>query len=148
MNPFETPAVGFHFLVSFYLMPQAPTDVSFQSVSGLEAEMEYESVKEGGLNNYSHQLPTKGKYKDLVLKRGLILGSGVRLWIINAFENYQFEPVDLIISLLNEHHIPLQSWFVSGALPKKWTFSDFDAEKSTIVVETLTLRYNYFKFRI
>ena len=52
---------------------------------------------------------------------------------------------NLIISLLNEKGNPLKVWYVSHAIPLSYEFSDFDAEQNKIVIETITLKYNFFK---
>ncbi len=145
MTGFTYPATGFHFLVGFELFPQTVQDVRFQEVSGLNVEMQMESIKEGGENRFEHQLPLRAKYGDLVLKRGMFVGSGIHLWCKNAFEAFEFQPVNLIVSLLNDQHIPLFTWYVVHALPKKWDISGFDAEKSTVAIETLTLTYRYYQ---
>ncbi len=36
------------------------------------------------------------------------------------------------------------TWNVRNAWPKKWTISDFNAEESEIVIETLELQYDEF----
>lgn len=141
---FSYPPVGFHFAVTFELFPQTPNDFRFQEVSGLEMLMEMESVVEGGQNRFTWELPVKAKYSDLVLKRGMFIGSGILMWCKNAFENFVFDPVNIMITLLNDQHIPVQAWYVVNAIPKKWSISAFDAEKSSIVVESITLSYQYF----
>lgn len=145
MNPLLLPPpVGFHFLVTFELFPQSVADIRFQEVSGLNVELQMESVKEGGENRFEHQLPVRTKYADLTLKRGLLIGSGVYRWCKNAFEDFEFQPVNLLVSLLNEQHAPVLSWHVVHALPKKWDISAFNAEQNTIAIETLTLTYRYY----
>jgi phage tail-like protein len=139
------PPVGFHFLVAFELFPLSVQDGRFQEVSGLNVEMQLETVREGGELRFEHQLPVRTKYSDLVLKRGLFVGSGVYQWCQNAFENFEFQPANLVVSLLNESHLPLLSWHVIHAIPKKWDISAFNAEQNTIAIETLTLAYQYFK---
>lgn len=139
------PQAGFHFLVTFELFPQVPQDVSFQEVSGLSVEMGMESYSEGGENRFVHQLPTRTRYSDITLKRGLFLLSGVQEWCRQAFENYNFKPVNVMISLLNEDHLPLTSWYVINAIPKRLELSAFNAERSEIVIETLVLSYQYYK---
>lgn len=141
---FSYPPVGFHFLVTFELFPQTPNDFRFQEVSGLEMTMETEPIAEGGQNRFTWELPVKAKYSDLVLKRGMFIGSGILMWCKNAFENFVFEPVNILIALLNDQHVPIQAWYVVNAIPKKWAVSAFDAEKSSVVVESITLSYQYF----
>ena len=138
------PPVGFHFLVVFELFPQTPQDFRFQEVSGLDVELEMEPIKEGGQNRFTHQLPVRNRYTDITLKRGLFIGSGITLWCKNAIENFVFVPTNVLISLLTPEHIPLQSWYVINAIPKKITVSNFNAQENSVVVESLVLSYNYF----
>lgn len=138
------PAKGFHFLVRFALDIN-PIDVSFQSVSGLSVETEFEEIKEGGQRRFTHQLPVRTKYADLVLKRGLYLSSNLTKWFRKAFDDFQYEPIDLEVILLNDLHAPLKVWSFQHALPKKLEISSFNAESSEIVIETLTLSYQSFK---
>jgi phage tail-like protein len=140
------PQVGFHFSVVFELFPQFPNDIRFQEVSGLSAEVETESINEGGENRFSHHLPVRTKYSDLVLKRGKFLGSGVLHWCRKAIEFQEYKPTNLIISLLDENNIPLYNWYVVHAIPKKLDISSFNAEQNSIVIETMTLQYHYFKY--
>ena len=140
------PQTGFHFSVVFELFPQLPNDIKFQEVSGLNATMDMEQIKEGGENRFVHQLPGRTSYSDLVLKRGRIMGSFVLQWCRNAIENFDFKPTNILISLLDENHLPLYNWYVINAIPKKLDVSGFNAERSEIVVETMTLSYQYFKY--
>jgi len=139
------PPVGFHFIVAFELFPQTPFDVGFQEVSGLSVSMETETYKEGGENRFVHQLPVRSQYEDLVLKRGLLVASGLILWVQDAISNFVFKPINLLVSLQDENHLPIYSWYVINAVPKKWSVSNFNAGESAIVVESLTLGYQYFK---
>ncbi len=140
------PPVGFHFSVAFQLAPQAAEDIQFQEVSGLQVELETEAFVEGGENRFTHQLPTRTRYADLTLKRGLArTTSGVYLWTRNALELYDFQPANLLVSLLNQDHLPLSSWYVVNAIPKRWEISGFNAEQNSVVIETLVLSYHYFK---
>lgn len=141
---FFAPPVGFHFLVVFELFPQTPQDFRFQEVSGLDVEIEMEPVKEGGQNRFTHQLPVRNRYTDITLKRGLFIGSGITLWCKNAIEDFLFVPTNVLISLLSPEHIPLQSWYVVNAVPKKIQVSNFNAQENSVVVESLVLSYNYF----
>lgn len=141
---FDYPPVGFHFLVTFQLFPQTPNDFRFQEVSGLDVEMEMDTFIEGGQNRFTWKLPKRARYSDLVLKRGLFMGSGIILWCQNAFENFVFEPANITIALLNSSHVPVQAWYVVNAIPKKWSISNFNAQENSVVVESITLSYQFF----
>jgi phage tail-like protein len=138
------PPVGFHFLVKFELTPQVADDTRFQEVSGLEAEMEMENFTEGGENRFTWQLPKRTRYADITLKRGLFIQSALIKWCRDALENFVFAPTNLTMSLLNEKHEPVMSWYVVSAIPKKWSVSGFNAQDNSIVVESITLNYRYF----
>lgn len=140
-----TPPVGFHFRVEFDLPGAGDADIRFREVAGLSMELEEETFNEGGENRFSHKLPVRGRYPDLVLKRGLLTGTGVRTWIEDAVQNLIIAPTTLWVTLLNDVHEPLQTYTVTGAWPKKWSISDLSAENSDIVVETLELAYQTFR---
>lgn len=120
-------------------------DIQFRDISGLTMELEEQSFNEGGENRFSHKFPVRGRYPDLVLKRGLLVDSGLRQWVIDAVQNLVIAPVTVWVTLLDEAHEPLQTYTVVGCWPKKWVISDFSAESSQIVVETLELAYQYFR---
>lgn len=143
MDLFDPP-VGFHFSVVFEMFPQTPNDFRFKEVNGLGVELETEKFKEGGNNRFSYNLPVRTKYDDLVLKRGLFIGSGIIKWCRDALEDFEFSPVNLLISLLNAQHVPLYNWHVINAIPKSWKVSNFNAEENSLVVESITLSYQYF----
>lgn len=139
------PLTGFHFIVAFELFPQLPHDFRFQEVSGLSVDVEMESFREGGQNRFEHQLPVKTNYSDITLKRGMFeLPSGIMAWCINAVQNFEFQPSNLLISMLNDSHIPVQSWYVVNAIPKRVEFTNLNAEQNQVAIETLVLSYNYF----
>jgi phage tail-like protein len=142
------PPWGFYFKVVFNGMtPDVSKDAnesSFQSVSGLSVEYDFESYREGGENRFEHKLPVRTKYGDLVLKRGMLADSKVIKWLLDAFQNRKFSPVDITVTLMNEKSEPLQVWNVVHAIPKKWVVSDLNANENSVVVETMELSYRYF----
>lgn len=140
------PPVGFHFRVTFQGVPGIrDEDMFFQDVSGLTSELETETVKSGGENRFSFKLPTRGNYPNLVLKRGLMVNSALIGWMRNAIENLDIVPVNILVTILNEDHQPLQTYSCSKAYPLKWSVSDLNALESRIVVESLEMYYQYFK---
>lgn len=136
--------VVFHFKVELGV-GGADEDVRFQEVSGLTAEVTTEELREGGLNEFAHRLPAGAKYGNLVLKRGYIHGSEVGAWCRQAIENFEFEPRDVTVTLLNEEHEPLAAWSLARAYPVKWSISDFKAQDNALAVESLELSYQSFR---
>jgi len=119
-------------------------DARFQSVSGLSVEYEYENFREGGENRFEHKLPVRTRYADIILKRGMLVGSEVINWFNRAFRDRQFEPSDMNVILMNEKGEPLRTWKVTQAIPKKWQVSDLNSTENAIVIETMELTYRYF----
>ncbi|MCB0555661.1 MAG: phage tail protein [Phaeodactylibacter sp.] len=143
--PTEYPPVSFHFRVRFTGKSELAGEIQFQSVSGLNVELQTETIKEGGENRFEHVVPVRSKYSDLILKRGVVKDSKVIAWCRKAIESLAIEPITLKVDLLNEEHNELVSWTVYHAWPKKWSVSDLNAEQSAILIETLELNYNYFE---
>ena len=139
------PPVGFHFKVTFESVSTKKSDNSFQSVSGLSVDLETEEIAEGGENRFKHKIPVRSKFPNLVLKRGMLVNSEVIKWCKKALENFEIEPLNITVMLLDEKHKALQTWNIVNAYPVKWSVGDFNAEESKLVIETLELTYNYFK---
>jgi len=146
MSAFDTPQVGFHFAVLIEIFPQFPNDLRFQEVSGLSVEIDMETRAEGGEHRFSHNLPVRSRYGDVTLKRGKFLGSGILQWCHKAIDDFSFKPSNVMISLMNADHIPLYNWYLINAIPKRLEVSSFNAERSEVVIESLTLSYQYFKY--
>jgi len=123
-------------------------DASFQEVQGLTAERDVLEIKEGGENAYSHRLPERAKYGNLILKRGLLVPtSGFASWCKNWMESNFDQPVkpnDIGLSLLNAKKQPLMSWNFIAAWPVKWSMSDLHGEKNELAIESMELAYRYF----
>ncbi len=141
--PYPVPPSVFFFSVQFGF---GDTDNRFQEVSGLTVEMETEAIKEGGENRFTHNLPVRSKYTNLSLKRGLIKDSKIIDWCKKAFDQFIFEPRDIVIMLRNSKGENLATWNVTGVYPIKWSVSNLDAMKSELVIETLVLSYKFFTF--
>ena len=139
------PPIGFHFMVEFTGISTKQNDHQFQSVTGLTVDLDTEEIAEGGENRFKHKIPVRTKYPNLVLKRGMLIDSGVIEWCRKALEDFEFQPVNLTVKLLDEKHEPLISWSIVHAYPVKWDIGGFNAEENKLVIESLELSYNYFK---
>jgi len=150
--------VGFHFSVEFtgLGLNDQSIDARFQSVTGLDVQFDTETIKEGGENRFEHVVPSRRKYSNLTLKRGLLSpksASEVTTWCKHAFDNLFIEiiqpikPIDLVVTLLNENHDVLMMWDVKHAWPVNWKMGELNAERSEVLIETLELHYNYFTFK-
>lgn len=139
------PPVGFHFRVKFILDDTTNLDSRFQEVSGLTSEIGTEEINEGGENRFTHRVPTRAKFPNLILRRGLAVESRLIKWFDDAVDRLVIEPAVVLVSLLDEKHDPLVSWKIIGAYPVRWAISDFKAQENALVIETVELSYKYFR---
>jgi len=137
------PPPAFHFKVEIQDLG-GDNDVRFTDVGGLSLEMATEEVAEGGENRFVQKYPVRAKYPELTLKRGLLVGSAVFDWIRSCIQDYEIEPLDVDIKLLNAVHQPLMTWHLVKAYPTKWMVADFNASGNSVAVESLQLFYQYF----
>lgn len=142
--------LGFHFKVEFTGGDGSITadgvDVRFQEVSGLSAELGIETYDEGGENRFSHRLPTRAKFNNLILKRGMLMGeSPLRKWFEDGINQFSFNPVNVSVKLLNDKGTAISSWEFHSAWPVKWSVSDFKAMENALVIESAELAYQYFE---
>lgn len=150
LSPLPTlvePPVGFHFMVTFLAggaIPN-PVDIRFQKVSGLTATIETTEIREGGENLFSHSLPNRVTYDNLVLERGMVVGSPLNVEFNVAMGAMQFLPGNIMVMLLNKDHIPTSGWLCQHAYPLKWSVSDLDANQNAIVIDTMELKYSRLK---
>jgi len=138
------PPVGFHFKVEVPDLSSNGDDVRFTEVSGLAVEMKTEEVPEGGENRFAQKYPGGVRYTELTLKRGLLIQSELTDWIDRCVNNFDIQPKEMFIKLLNENHEPLITWHLINAYPTKWSVSDFNSSNNAVVVESLQLYYQYF----
>lgn len=146
------PPLGFYFEVRFENIKTVDLDARFQSVSGLSAEMITETRTEGG-NFRDLILPLKVQFPDLVLKRGILapktFGSefspnDLQQWCLHVITNLRGSGTTISIHLKKTKEVNLMSWIVKGAMPKKWSISDFNAQENQVLIETMEFSYNSF----
>jgi phage tail-like protein len=138
------PPVAFHFRVSFgTAAPDA--DCSFREVSGIAAEMDTETVVEGGENRFVYTLPKAVKHPRLVLKRGVApYTSRLVTWCRDVLEGGLGQPVTtklMQVALLDETGQPLRVWTFDGAYPVKWDVDPFQSSKNEVAMEKVEFAY-------
>lgn len=144
------PPGGYNFGISLYGL-EGP-DSMWQEVSGLEVEHEVENIIEGGINGHALRLPTRVKFQNLVLKRGLMTSmSPMAIWIQSILLNNLADlivPMDLSLSLYDDQGSQVMGWTFFRAYPIKWKVSDFNAQENKIVTETMEFAFQFFKTNI
>ncbi|HTN91411.1 MAG TPA: phage tail protein [Sorangium sp.] len=133
----------FRFGVFFFVGGVAPNplDIRFKRVKGLSATVKTTPLAEGGQNLYTQQLPDGVEYGNLVLERGLMVGSPLHLEVEAALSLFKFAPSNVVVTLFNDAYVPVSAWSFFKAYPVKWAISDLDAESKGLLVDTLELAY-------
>ena len=137
------PLLGFRFSVFFFINGDKPNsvDIRFSKVSGISARIDTQPLNEGGQNLFSHRLPTRAQYDNLVLERSMTIDSKLAEEFDNTMSLFKFNPSNVLVTLLDETGSPLNGWLFSTAYPVKWAFSDLNAEQNHVVIETMEVAY-------
>lgn len=109
----------------------------FRSVGGLERTTTVEPYREGGVNDFEHQLVVQTTFPPLTLQRGLVEST---LWdwhqeVIDGSVTRR----DVTIELLDESGRQAWRWVCQGAFPAKWSGADLDAQSGSIATESVEL---------
>ena len=112
----------------------------FTEVSGLESQIEMESYREGGVNGYTHQLPSSVNHANVVLRRGLTAVSTLWNWYDNTARGV-IQRRNGTIVLLDRRQIPVMWWNFRNALPVRWTGPTFNASSDEVGFESLELAH-------
>ena len=109
----------------------------FQSVAGIERQTQIEPYREGGVNDYEHQLAVKTTYPALTLKRGL-----VDPWMWNWHQDViagRIARRTVSVLLLDPAGEEAWRWVVVGAFPAKWTGAELEALTAAVATESVEL---------
>lgn len=143
----KNPPVGYHFAVIFFvggIVPN-PVDFRFQRVSGISSKIEPFTVIEGGENLYTHRLPGRVGYDNLILERGMSVGSPLNIEFNVAMSTLKVTPGNTLVALLNDEGLPVSAWLFWKTYPVGWSISDLDAGNNSVVIETMELSYTRFQ---
>ena len=142
---FNHPPVNFRFEVS---LNPPEGEFYFSKVTGIEKSIGLSSLQEGGNNSYSHHLPNRTEYTELVLHRGLIPSdSSFLAWCEKSISgNFDEKLVakTIIVNLLDASGEPLVSWQFNNAFPVRIKVNDLDGENQAVLVEEIGIAYSEF----
>lgn len=137
------PSPAFYFQVEI-----AGTTYSFKEVDGISIEMDLEEIAEGGENGFKHKVPTRPKFGNLELKRGLVAADSMLGQLCSSILLSPvlsgFTRVSIIVHLLDESGSPSISWSFADAWPIGWNVGKLDAMENSYTVESLKFSYSYF----
>lgn len=116
---------------------------SFSECSGLAVEIESESYKEGGSNDFTYKLPVHATTRPVVLKRGLEGSNNLWEWISTYAKEFRVEPRRVLIQLRSPDSplSILRSWTLDHAYPLKWEGPKLDATRGEVAFESVELAH-------
>jgi len=123
---------------------------AFTECNGLSVEVEVEEVKEGGQNHFSHKLPGRMKWPNIVLKRGVTKADELFDWFRKTSgQGFSQEHNKLTrgtgsVSLVNAKGEPIRTWSFLDAFPVKWTGPTFASGTNAAAVEELEIAHHGF----
>jgi phage tail-like protein len=117
----------------------------FRECGGIAVEVETKDYMEGGVNDFVHKLPTRIKYPNVVLKRGVTHEAALLDWFYATRNDYPGQWQELTIQLNGPGGDKIRAWAFTNAYPVKWTGPTLNAGSNQIAVETLEMVHNGFK---
>lgn len=119
---------------------------SFAEVSGLSVEIKVETIDEGGQNEFSHKVPGRMQWPNLVLKAGVTSNTALFDWFRRSsgtgLEVGYLERTTVALALLDGAKEIVRAWELDGAFPVKWSGPQFAANSREIAMETLEIAHH------
>jgi phage tail-like protein len=115
----------------------------FTECTGISVEVETKDYTEGGSNEFVHKLPTRIKYPNVVLKRGVTHEDALLKWFWDSRAKVQRK--EMTITLLGPGASTVRTWAFLNAYPVKWTGPNLKGGSNSIATETLEVVHNGLK---
>jgi phage tail-like protein len=131
-------------------------DGGFQECTGLDIEMDVQELTEGGRNDGIVRQVGRGKYSNIVLKRGMLVADGGQAknelwkWLQDVLAGVR--PVaryDGIIEVLSaDTSQTVATWTFDRGLPQKIAGPQLNAKTGEIAIEELTIAHEGLRLQI
>ena len=133
------PLQSFMFRVS---IPGLPTGVGFQKVGGLSREVEVVEYLEN-MYDHTHKLPGRETVSDVTFERGMYADDYLQGIYEEVFNNNTVRNTVVIqacdrFGKIRREFKCAEAWF------SKYECADLDATSSDVIIETLTMTFEYF----
>jgi len=114
----------------------------FQECTGLGAELEVKEYAEGGMNDFVHKLPTRVKWPNIVLKRGVTHENALLKWFWDTrVSGQKSNMLQITLTLRAPGSKDVRVWALDSAIPVKWTGPNFNAGSNSIATEQLEISH-------
>jgi phage tail-like protein len=147
----ELPLPAYQF--SIYIIDHAKPVALFQSCSGLSVKREIETYAEGGLNDFTREMPGRLSYGHITLNTGLSSSTFFWDWMMEG--QYEGRARAMDFTLFQRRPDPnggstiypiIKKWSFTRAFPVSWKIPDLNVtDTNSILVESLELSFDYIK---
>jgi phage tail-like protein len=112
-------------------------------------QVETLEIKEGGQNNFTHQLPVRVKAGSITLKYGLTKSDAMLKWYLDVLKalmkgNLKDITRSVKVELLGVDHQVMSTFNLAEAYPKKWSGPNLKADDRVVAIEELELAFTDF----
>ncbi len=112
----------------------------FTECTGLEMSLDIEEYEEGGRNGGILKFPTRVKWNNITLKKGV--GAGTPLWDWHyGFSEGRGKRRDGLIVLQNDLQIPNNIWWFRRGLPVRYSGPSMNAGQSAVAIESIEIAH-------
>lgn len=133
------PLQSFMFRVS---IPGLPTGVGFQKVGGLSREVEVVEYLEN-MYDHTHKLPGRETVSDVTFERGMYADDYLQGIYEKVFNNNMVRNT-VVIQVCDRFGKIRREFKCAEAWFSKYECADLDATSSDVIIETLTMTFEYF----
>ncbi len=151
----EDPVLGYNFVVSLLDSSSSLADGltslvlttvfdrpvgGFSECTGLETSLEIEDYMEGGNNGAVLKFPTRVKWENISLKKGLTSNTELWDWFY-GFAEGRGTRKDGLITVQTEDHSPHTVWRFRRGLPLKYAGPQLNAGQSNAAIESIEIAH-------
>lgn len=133
------PLQSFMFKVS---IPGLPTGVGFQKVGGLSREVEVVEYFEN-MYDHAHKLPGRESVSEVTFERGMYADDYLQGLYEKVFNNNTVRNT-VVIQVCDRFGAIKREFKCAEAWFSKYECADLDATSSDVIIETLTMVFEYF----
>lgn len=123
----------------------------FREVRGLQVSVEVVEIAEGGQNGYTHKMPSRMSWPNVVFRRGLTQSDALFDWLQKssgegfAGNNNTLTRNTGAVTAIGASGDRLRSWELSEVFPIRWKGPDFEVGTSVPLEEELEVAHHGFK---
>jgi phage tail-like protein len=112
----------------------------FNECTGIEMSLDVEEYREGGLNGTVRKFPTRVKWSNITLRKGIGAGQGLWDWHYGFVEG-KGKRRDGLIVLMTDLRLPNNIWYFQRGLPVRYTGPSMNAGQNQVAIEAIEIAH-------